>query len=137
MPTFGARSKACLEQAHPQLVEIAYKIIPFYDFAVLESHRTRKQHEAFLKKKLSKVPYEQSKHSTLPSKAVHFVPWPIPGGDTWGKEWKDRVKFYELAALVRYEAKRAGYNVRWGGDWDGDYDYKDQTFDDLAHFELI
>ena len=51
--------------------------------------------------------------------------------------WKERAKFYELAAIVKYEAKKLNVNVRWGGDWDGDGDYTDQTFDDLVHFEFF
>ena len=27
--------------------------------------------------------------------------------------------------------------LRWGGDWDGDRDFKDQRFIDLPHFELV
>ena len=27
-------------------------------------------------------------------------------------------------------------NLRWGGDWDRDFDLKDQRFNDYPHFEL-
>lgn len=27
--------------------------------------------------------------------------------------------------------------IRWGGDWDRDHDVKDQTFNDLVHFEVV
>ena len=27
--------------------------------------------------------------------------------------------------------------IRWGGDWDSDNIMKDQTFNDLPHFEII
>jgi hypothetical protein len=27
--------------------------------------------------------------------------------------------------------------VRWGGDWDGDFETKDNKFDDLVHFEIL
>ena len=33
-------------------------------------------------------------------------------------------------------ANRLGLKVRWGGDWDGDFEFKDQNFHDLPHFEL-
>ena len=29
-----------------------------------------------------------------------------------------------------------GIKLRWGGDWDGDWQTRDNTFDDLPHFEL-
>ena len=27
--------------------------------------------------------------------------------------------------------------LRWGGDWNDNKDFSDQTFDDLVHFELV
>jgi hypothetical protein len=29
-----------------------------------------------------------------------------------------------------------GMSIRWGGDWDGDGDFKDQTLVDLVHWEI-
>ncbi len=29
-----------------------------------------------------------------------------------------------------------GIELRWGGDWDRDAEFDDQTFNDLPHFEL-
>jgi peptidoglycan L-alanyl-D-glutamate endopeptidase CwlK len=29
------------------------------------------------------------------------------------------------------------HDVRYGGDWDGDKDINDQTFNDTVHFELV
>jgi hypothetical protein len=29
-----------------------------------------------------------------------------------------------------------GINLRWGGDWDQDWEVKDNKFDDFPHFEL-
>ena len=51
---------------------------------------------------------------------------------------KNRARFAEFAGIVkaigwyRYQVR-----IRWGGDWDGDNDLDDQTFDDLVHFELV
>ena len=36
-----------------------------------------------------------------------------------------------------YIAGKMKHRIRWGGDWDGDTDVKDQKFMDLPHFELI
>ena len=33
-------------------------------------------------------------------------------------------------------ADMLGVSIRWGGDWDKDYDEKDERFRDLPHFEL-
>ena len=32
---------------------------------------------------------------------------------------------------------RMTYAVRWGGDWDGDGDWRDERFLDMPHYELV
>ena len=135
MPSFGKKSLSNYETLDIKLQLICDEVIKHYDFTILEGHRTRETHEEYLAKKRTRVPYSRTKHRHNPSQAMDVAPWPIP--HKWGDvEWKDRVHFYELAALIKYEAKRKGIGIRWGGDWDSDNDYKDQTFDDLVHFEL-
>jgi peptidoglycan L-alanyl-D-glutamate endopeptidase CwlK len=51
-------------------------------------------------------------------------------------DWKDMKRFYYLAGIVKAVALARKVKIRWGGDWDGDHDFKDQTFNDLVHFEL-
>ena len=29
-----------------------------------------------------------------------------------------------------------GVNLRWGGDWDQDFEVQDNKFDDFPHFEI-
>lgn len=54
-----------------------------------------------------------------------------------GKYTYDTRYYYMLAHHIMATAKRLGYNnMRWGGDWDKDFDLDDQTFNDLCHFEL-
>jgi hypothetical protein len=108
--------------------------IQLYDFSVIQGHRTKEQHAEYIKTGATKVSYENSKHSFNPSRAIDIAPYPIP--KDWGKEWIDRVKFYELAAIVKGIAAKKGVPIRWGGDWDSDGDYSDQKFNDLVHFEL-
>ncbi len=42
-----------------------------------------------------------------------------------------------FAGLVRGIAVSWGVKIRWGGDWDMDGDLKDNSFDDLVHFEIV
>ena len=49
---------------------------------------------------------------------------------------KNLCRFYHFAGWVLATASRLSIPIRWGGDWDGDRDFMDQTFDDLVHFEL-
>jgi peptidoglycan L-alanyl-D-glutamate endopeptidase CwlK len=110
------------------------EVIKYYDCTIITGHRDEQTQEAMYATKRSKVRWPNSKHNSLPSMAVDVAPWPIP--KEWGKEWKERVKFYELKAIIFYVAKQKGVKLRYGGDWDGDYDYSDNTFDDLLHFEI-
>ena len=60
--------------------------------------------------------------------ALDVCPYPI--------DWNDKDRFYNFAGLVKGIAISMDIKIRWGGDWDGDNDLKDQTFFDLPHFEL-
>lgn len=42
-----------------------------------------------------------------------------------------------VAGVVASCACALGVNIRWGGDWDSDGDMRDNTFNDLYHFEII
>lgn len=136
MPTYSKQSIDKLSQVDHRLISIFSRIIKYYDHTILTGHRTQAEQNAHYDANRSKVRWPNSKHNSLPSKAIDAAPYPIP--DKWGEaHWKDKVRFYEFAAIVRYEAIREGINLRWGGDWDGDGDYKDNNFDDLVHFELV
>jgi hypothetical protein len=45
-------------------------------------------------------------------------------------------RFYHFASFVQQRAIALDIKIRWGGDWDVDLDFFEQTFDDLDHFEL-
>ena len=72
--------------------------------------------------------FPKGRHNALPSKAVDVAPYPI--------DWEDREGFILFAGYVLGVASQLGLNIRWGGDWDGDFDLSDNEFDDLVHFEM-
>jgi len=39
-------------------------------------------------------------------------------------------------ATMLYKNGTIKSRIRWGGDWDSDTDLKDNTFNDLPHFEI-
>ena len=137
--SFSARSESLLSGVHSELQRLAREAIhtcPF-DFAVTEGAREAATQAEKFAKGLSKVPF--SKHQLVPAQAVHLEPYPImyPQPDDAKMEIvKKYARYYMLAQHVRATATRLGIPIRWGGDWDGDYDIMDQTFDDLAHYEL-
>ena len=46
------------------------------------------------------------------------------------------IGFYHFADYVRGIAEGMGIKIRWGSDWNGNFDLKDQNFYDLLHFEV-
>lgn len=129
MPSFSKSSKKQLETCHPILQEILNEVIKYVDFKILEGHRTEELQNLYYEQGKSKLKFPNSKHNKLPSLAVDIAPWPI--------DWNDKTRFYFLAGVVKGIASAKGYKIRHGGDWDSDNDFKDQTFFDLPHFELV
>lgn len=128
---WGARSLAHRDQLHPDLADLfdrALEMAPF-DLSITGSHRTQEEHEA-LPDSATQVEWHQSKHSTLPSLAGHVDPYPI--------DYDDPLRYYVLAGVVLAAARDLCIldRVRWGGDWDGDLRLAEETFRDLAHWEL-
>lgn len=146
MPRFSSSSKAVHITLCDELRYVMNEVIKHRDCKLLYGHRDEATQNRLYAEGRSKLRYPQSKHNTYPSDAVDVVPWPIPEewGDLRGQdvrardlEWKERVKFYELLAVIEYEAAKQGVKLRTGRDWDGDGDYRDQTFDDLVHVEVV
>ena len=94
------------------------------DVTIIEGVRSAKRQEELLKKGATKVKY--SKH--MDGKAVDLAPYPI--------DWNDRDRFHYMGGMIRGIAKQLNIPVRWGGDWDGDGEVKDNGFDDLVHVEI-
>lgn len=128
MYKFGSRSQKNLMEAHPDLQKLFNEVIKHYDCAVIEGHRPEwEQNKAYHAGK-SKLKFPHSKHNQMPSLAVDVIPWPV--------DWNDYKRFYFFGGLVKGIADQMGIDIRWGGDWDSDNSFKDQSFHDLPHFEL-
>lgn len=129
-PVFGERSLALLATCDERLQRIAQAAIRVgMDFSVISGHRGKDEQEDLFARGLSRKRWPDSRHNSLPSLAFDVAPWPI--------DWSDRGRFLHLAGILRTVAFDLAVPIRWGGDWDGDFDLKDQTFFDLGHFELI
>ncbi len=129
MPQFGKRSKDNLNTCHPDLQRLFNEVVKHWDCSIICGHRTEEdQNKAFHEGK-SKLQFPQSKHNSYPSKAVDVVPYPV--------DWQDRDRFYHFAGIVVGIATQMNIKIRWGGNWDGDFQVKDENFMDLPHFELV
>jgi peptidoglycan L-alanyl-D-glutamate endopeptidase CwlK len=137
---FGNRSTIQLNTCHIDLQKICNEVIKYTDFSVIEGERTLEQQQIYFKDKKSKLDgiNQKSKHQSKPSMAVDIAPHPID----FKNEYKAKVRFFYLAGCMfmaseyLYNNKEITHKLRWGGDWDSDKDFQDQSFDDLPHFEL-
>jgi len=138
MPSFSALSNERLDTCHEDLQRLFRDVVTVFDCKVIYGHRTPEEQFALYQKGRTepggivtyKDGYEKlSMHNHYPSLAVDVVPYPVDWGDT------DRM--YYFGGWVRCRAIALGLKIRWGGDWDGDTEVHDQTFMDLAHFEVI
>lgn len=127
MPTFSNVSLSKLSSCHPDIQTLMYHVVKFFDCQVLEGHRTLEQQRLNVINGKSKT--MNSRHLSTPSLAIDVAPYPI--------DWEDRERFHYFAGYVMAIAAILGIKLRWGGDWDNDTEVKDNSFDDLVHFELM
>ncbi len=128
MPTFSEASRSKLYTCESRLIAVFTSVVRSFDCTVLCGYRTKtEQNEAF-RLGFSKLKFPFSKHNTNPSCAIDVAPYPI--------DWNDLSRFYFFAGFVKGISANLGFSLRWGGDWDGDTQVKDQTFNDLVHYEL-
>lgn len=161
---YGDASKAVLATCHPDIRVLMDEAIKHMDLKPYEGIRTKeKQWEYFTaeppKSKLDGVT-KKSKHQgrevppevyhddleegdytyneagePIISYALDVAPYPI--------DWNDKARFYYMGGLLvglsrqLYAEGKISHVVRWGGDWDSDGKFTDQTFHDLPHIELI
>lgn len=125
-------SLAKLSECHLNIQKLIQEVSNHYDIVVLEGHRSKERQQQLLEQGKTKV--LKGKHNELPSLAIDIAPIPVNWSIT---DPKNMARYYYLAGVVKGIATQLNIKIRWGGDWDGDNDFKDQTFDDLVHFELV
>ena len=128
MPRFSPRSLERLNTCDPRLIELLTSVVVDFDCTILGGHRGESEQNRLYDEAKSKVRWPDSKHNASPSLAVDVAPYPI--------DWQDRERFIYFGGYVKGVAATLDIPIRWGGDWDGDNDLRDQTFMDLVHFEL-
>lgn len=138
MPKYSQSSLDQLGTCDPRLQKVFGVVIGYFDLTILEGHRGEEAQNRAYAKGLSKLPWPLGKHNSTPSKAVDVAPYPIDWGDgkDVAKAEAARQRFCYLAGFVMMVAIQQGVKLRWGGDWDGDRDTRDEKFRDLGHFEI-
>ena len=142
MPNFSARSRANLDSCDERLQRVFDRVIQIADCTIIEGHRNEERQNEMLRTGKSQLGWPDGNHNKDPSLAADVAAYPI--------DWKDRERATLFAGLVvgvaselaRSDAAAAGvanatWRLRWGGDWDSDWQVKDNNFDDLVHFEIV
>ena len=128
MPRFGKRAKEGLATCDTRLQEVFNEVIKYVDCSILEGHRDKeRQNQLYIEGK-TKVKYPNGRHNSSPSNAVDVTPYPV--------DWADRERQTLFAGFVIGIARSMGITLRWGGDWDMDFQVMDNRFDDFPHFEV-
>lgn len=144
MYTFGRKSKERLETCHPDIQLILNELIRYYDFSVLEGHRSQETQMKYFSEGKSTLDgvNKKSKHQSYPSMAVDISPY-VKGVNMFTDE-RGMVCFYHLAGMVIATAKRLkaegliSHDIRWGGAWRTELNiFSGSTFFDGPHFELV
>ena len=128
MPKFGKRSRERLETCDKRLQKVFNEVIKYVDCSVLEGHRDERRQDKLYEEGKTKVRYPMGRHNSKPSRAVDVVPYPV--------DWNDRERFHLFAGFVLGMARRMGITLRWGGDWNMNFEVDDNKFDDFPHFEV-
>ena len=128
MPKFGRRSRNNLATCHEDLQKVFNEVIKTVDCSVIEGHRSEERQNKLYDEGKTKVRYPKGRHNASPSNAADVVPYPI--------DWEDRERFHLFAGYVLGVARGMGITLRWGGDWNMNFEVDDNKFDDFPHFEL-
>ncbi len=128
MPKFGRKSRERLNTCDSKLKQVFNEVIKHVDCSILEGHRDKDRQNKLYEEGKTKVKYPNGRHNRQPSSAVDVTPYPV--------DWKDRERQTLFAGFVIGVASQMGINLRWGGDWDQDFQVVDNRFDDFPHFEL-
>lgn len=126
---YSKASQAKLGTCHDSLQLVFAEVIRHVDCTVLEGFRPEQVQNELFRSGKSQLMWPAGKHNQSPSLAIDVAPYPI--------QWKDRERFTLFAGFVLGIAAAKGVTLRWGGDWNRNFQVNENNFDDLVHFELV
>ncbi len=126
---YSSTSAQRLKQCDLRLQDVFNTVLETIDHTIITGGRDGVTQNEMFRTGKSKVQFPNSKHNSAPSMAVDAAPYPI--------DWKDRERATLFAGFVMGIAKGKKITLRWGGDWNSDWQVKDNHFDDLLHFEIV
>lgn len=127
---FSERSQARLNTCHLDLIRLFEAVIgDGHDCTIIEGHRGKEAQDEAFRTGRSKKKWPEGKHNTLPSQAVDVMPFPI--------DWVNRAQHVAFAKAVFDKAEELDIKVRWGGDFNMDGNWTNDSFIDRPHWELL
>lgn len=137
MPKLGTVSDQKLASCHPLLRNVIRMVANQWPILVTCGHRGQAEQDDAFARGTSKIKWPNGNHNQLPSLAVDIQPQGLSK-----KESQAREELSFLAGMVMMEAAHQGITLRWGGNWDRDYDIVEHepgqdSWDDMFHFELV
>lgn len=130
MPQFGEKSRVQLSSIHPKLQRLLCTAIKYVDFSIIEGHRLKERQEQLFTEGKTKT--MQSRHLSYPSEAADIAPSPYPDLNNP----KDIKQIYYLQGIIAGIALMMDLKIRFGGDWDQNFDIRNDDFQDSFHIEL-
>ncbi len=131
MPKFGKVSQERLATCDHRLQKLMERVVEKLDIMIVCGHRGRAEQDEAVRNGASKLNFPNSKHNSLPSKAVDIAFW-----DGSKIVWDAKQAAY-VAGYIQAIADDMGIAIRLGADWDRDRNITDEKFIDLPHVELV
>lgn len=135
MPNFSKTSLERLATCHPDLQTLFKEVIKYFDCTIVCGHRNQADQDKAYDEGKSQLKWPNGNHNAYPSNAVDVIPCPV--------DWNDTRRIYYFAGWVMMLARilkeqgKITHLIRFGGDWDNDTEVKDNSFNDIVHYELI
>lgn len=130
-------SREKLKQCHPLLQDLVNKASKFIPLVVVCGFRGESEQNKAYEEGKSKVKFPDSKHNKQPSLAVDLAILSYGNKICWTNDDQFRFLGGVLTGIYYQNVETFnffGFKLRWGGDWDGDFDASDW---DPGHFELV
>lgn len=135
MPRFSQDSLSKLNTCHRELQVLFFEVIKHFDCTIIAGFRNEEDQEKAFRNGKTQIHWPNGNHNKSPAMAIDVSPFPI--------DWNNSGRFYWFAGYVMGIAQKLKdegkmtMSVRYGGDWNRDYEIKDNKFNDLVHFEII
>ena len=154
MNTLSTNSNTNLSQCADLIQIIVRKVLKRVDIGVTCGHRGEKEQNLQYAEGDSFLKFPDSKHNSVPSKAVDLVIYHPEFKYLWGNSdaitaiahsksiaistvWRwYYMQYARLDTLMQLEAEHLGIKLVWGGKWQHTDDLLDNKLEDLFHWEI-